>query len=504
LKISIRWFRGNLRVRIQEWRGGYTHIDVHNPLFPSEKRESIDLYGGNRHNSLWQFDLPARVGEFHSGTLTLEWDGYQARLYAVGGRFERASFMESDPARHNVFFNAPLNEGPTAEPYFRPAHRFEYLPDVYRYLHPWERYYQHLDVEKGLAWELWVEDCDLHTRSDHNGSEARRLLLAEWRENFAWNDAGKEWYQRVAKAMEDVNKTEMADMTKSYTSEPSLEEGFRVSARHDGGSMTAEFRSYRSYWDFAYSVRKWRYTRSPDDEAFLQAVAWTAEKRVEEIREGTTLWRAQVGCNRFNAVHDCVEVPMDPDRMKPPPDWWTVGQSGEGRVNPKGIPVLYAATSGKAESAIRIAISEVKPDPGAFVTVAEVRTNKSLRIVNTTTDEGKIRNILYMKEPTSPEKDLAVWRDIDRAFSLPVARSDDRSDYAPTQILAELFRKKRFDGIAYRSSFGVGHNIALFEIDAAEVVACTLYEVTRIDLRYSRRSERGLKESIEHEFIGLK
>jgi hypothetical protein len=253
--------------------------------------------------------------------------------------------------------------------------------------------------------------------------------------------------------------------------------------------MTIEFRSWRSYRDFAYSVRKWRYMRSPEDEAFLEAVALTAEKRVEEIPEGKTLWRAQGGSKLFNALHDCVDVPVGPERMKPPPDWWTVGQSNEGRINPKGIPVLYTATGKNADSATRIAISEVKPNPGAFVTVAELRTNKSLRVVNATTDEEKIPLVIHFEEPSGPKKELAVWRDIDRAFSAPTARSDDQADYAPTQILTELFRKKGLDGVAYRSSFGCGHNIALFEIDAADVVApsLALYEITGVDLRYSLR-----------------
>lgn len=258
--------------------------------------------------------------------------------------------------------------------------------------------------------------------------------------------------------------------------------------------MTAEFQSHESYRHFARSVKEWRYLRSPDDEAFLQAVACTAEKRVEEIPEGKTLWRAQVAHEVINALHHCVELPAKPDRMRPPPDWWTVGQSSEGRINPKGIPILYTATGENEESVTRIAISEVKPDPGAFVTVAELRTNRTLRIVNATTDEEKIRNIIYFRQTTGPERELAVWRDIDREFSTPVARSDDRADYAPTQILAELFRKKGLDGIAYRSSFGPGHNIALFEIDAAEVVTCILFQVTGIDLRYSRLTRAVAKE----------
>jgi hypothetical protein len=226
---------------------------------------------------------------------------------------------------------------------------------------------------------------------------------------------------------------------------------------------------------------QWRYIRSPDDEAFLRYVASTAEKRTEEIQPGTTLWRAQIGHNVLDTAIDCIEVPFDAERMKPPPHWRTTGQSSEGRTNPNGIPFLYTATNE------HIAISEVKPSPGDFVTVAGVRTNRVLRIVNMTTDDEGVRSIIYLDEPGGPERELAVWRDIDRAFSSPVAGSAERADYASTQILAELFRKRGLNGIAYRSAFGTGHNIALFDADAADVVSRQLYVVAGTDVKYSRR-----------------
>jgi hypothetical protein len=245
--------------------------------------------------------------------------------------------------------------------------------------------------------------------------------------------------------------------------------------------MADEFKSHTSYLDFSRAVMQWRYIRSPDDEFFLRHVVSTAQTRIEGLPTGSTPWRAQVGCEMLDAAFDYIEVPFPADRMKPPAHWRTLGKSSEGRTNPTGIPFLYTATSE------HIAISEVKPSPGHFVTVAELRTSKALRIVNVTTDEEKIRNIIHLKEPEGPKRELAVWRDIDRAFSEPVAMSADRADYASTQILAELFRKNGFDGIAYRSAFGDGHNIAFFNPDVAEVVACQLYAVTGTDVRYSRR-----------------
>jgi hypothetical protein len=253
--------------------------------------------------------------------------------------------------------------------------------------------------------------------------------------------------------------------------------------------MADEFKSHTSYREFSRSVMLWRYIRSPDDEAFLRHVASTAEKRIEELPAASTLWRAQVGCEMFDAGFDHIEVPFPAQRMKPLPHWRAVGQSSEGRTNPTGIPFLYTATNQ------HIAISEVKPSPGHFVTVAEVRTGKALRIVNVTTDEEKIRNIIHFKEPDGPERELAVWRDVDHAFSEPVPVSADRADYASTQILAELFRKEGLDGIAYRSAFGTGHNIALFDADAADIVACQLYTVTGAEVKYSRRgSARAAKQ----------
>jgi RES domain-containing protein len=247
--------------------------------------------------------------------------------------------------------------------------------------------------------------------------------------------------------------------------------------------MTSEFKSHRSYQDFAFSVgRCWRYLRTDDDDSFIEAVLATSHGKGQEVPAGETLWRAQVGY----ALHklDKVEVPLSPERMKPPADWLLEGRAPEGRINPKGIPFLYAATH------MQTAIGEVRPSLGALVSVVNLRTSRGIRLINCTTDEEKIRNIVYFKEPEAEERTQAVWRDMDRAFSQPVIDSDNRADYAATQFIAELFRQNGFDGIAYRSAFGPGHNIALFDLNSADVApdpGPQLVEVTGLSLTYSRR-----------------
>jgi hypothetical protein len=209
-----KWFYSDVRVRIQEWRGGYAHIEVEYPYCPRKEPESIELYHGRSSADLWQFHFQSRPGGILGGSLWLKWDGHHIRLYAVGGRFGWASFMDPEPAPQNVFLAVPTEEGPRAEPYFRPDRRIEVYTNVYRWLSPWERCYEHLDLQKGLAWSLWIHDCDLFTRSQGNGSNAQRRLLAEWREQFAGSDAGKEWYERVAKSFEDAEAREWTELTK--------------------------------------------------------------------------------------------------------------------------------------------------------------------------------------------------------------------------------------------------------------------------------------------------
>lgn len=96
---------------------------------------------------------------------------------------------------------------------------------------------------------------------------------------------------------------------------------------------------------------------------------------------------------------------------------------------------------------------------------------------------------LYFEEPDAAEKEKAVWTDIDQSFSAPANPNDTTADYAPTQILSDLFRHNGFDGIAYKSRLGLEFNIALFDVDAADLINCFLYEVKSISYKFEETGE---------------
>jgi len=136
----------------------------------------------------------------------------------------------------------------------------------------------------------------------------------------------------------------------------------------------------------------------------------------------------------------------------------------EGRVNPKGIPCLYCAKDKET------AMSEVRPWIGSYITVSEVMTLQPLMLVDCTGDTA-----------TSGEDkpETWLWADINSAFSEPVMESDDVADYAPTQVLAEVFRiRNKFDGIQYGSRVSTGKTVALFKPSAAKIVSRCVYRVT--------------------------
>lgn len=250
-------------------------------------------------------------------------------------------------------------------------------------------------------------------------------------------------------------------------------------------SSILTFKSHRDYHHFRREVvYSRRYIGSPETTAFLKAVADTCHLRERTIDPGTGLMRAQVAhglrplyqsTDDGEDIHiDDVECSAAKSRMVPFRD-----RASDGRVNPRGIPCLYMATNQAT------AISEVRPAIGAFVTVAVMKCRRKLKLIDCSVLSDK--QFFYFKEPERPQMEEAVWSDIDKAFSAPVDRSDDSAEYAPTQMLAELFRSLDYDGVAYKSAFGEdGFNVAIFNTDDFEIGRCQLFKIKDIEHKYEQ------------------
>ena len=216
-----------------------------------------------------------------------------------------------------------------------------------------------------------------------------------------------------------------------------------------------EFTSWLSYQHFGHSVKhQARYVRADETNSFLQTVLHTAESRSEIIPPRRFLWCAQIGHGTIGepicGTDDFYDqpVPFSRPRMKP-----LRNSICEGRANATGIPCLYLATN------CETAMAEVRPWKGELVSVYQFKILRELRVVNCTRKSKRPDRIYVGGEPAADEREKYVWADLDAAFAKPISRSDNSVDYVPTQVIADLFGVHGFDGVAFRSSLGPGHNV---------------------------------------------
>lgn len=241
------------------------------------------------------------------------------------------------------------------------------------------------------------------------------------------------------------------------------------------------FVSWRSYYKFSYSVKsKTRYIFDKESKTFLKAIKNTCQDREMVIPKDSVLWRAQKGHSwrpfeQDGIYIDDIPCPYPQNRMKPLPD-----SASGGRANPRGIPCLYMANNKET------AMSEVRPWLGSIVSLGMFKTNSDFKIINFSSQKDTSTK-LYLKEPPLQERVRCVWSDMDNAFSKPIEGNELKSEYAPTQIISEYIKSLNYDGIAYKSSLSDGYNFALFSLDAAELVKCSLHRVK--SLNYSFEEE---------------
>jgi RES domain len=244
------------------------------------------------------------------------------------------------------------------------------------------------------------------------------------------------------------------------------------------------FKSVHDYSNFTRAVQtKRRFIYSDEVSSFLKAVVETSSGREGPLRQGTVLWRAQIGSRPWSRKDDGHEredrAPFPPERMLPQQP-----NPYEGRVNPRGMAYLYLASDRQT------AIAEVRPWAGALISLAAFKTSKELRLIDCSKRHGQAGGWAYLLgvpqerwDKLSPEEvEQAVWASIDNAFSEPVGPSDEHIDYVPTQIIAETFVDKGFDGIIYRSALNEkGLNVALFGLSGAVLDSCQLFKVSRTE-----------------------
>lgn len=255
------------------------------------------------------------------------------------------------------------------------------------------------------------------------------------------------------------------------------------------------FSNHRDYHNFATSIRNnSRFALDEKPKNFLASIQNGIKNREFDLSKGHIFYRAardyDEQIDEKNGTYNlwgCASERMYPNQK----------YAGDGRVNPRGIPVLYLALN------IDVAVAEIRPWIGETISVAQFKTNRELKLVDLSKGYRKLSigqlsiDQMMGNKPISQETiDNCVWIDIDNAFSRPMTISDNGAEYAPTQIIAELIRQNGYDGVVYKSSFGgeKGYNIALFDTKDADIINCAPYDIESISITHKETGNRWFKK----------
>jgi RES domain-containing protein len=216
--------------------------------------------------------------------------------------------------------------------------------------------------------------------------------------------------------------------------------------------MAATVQAAAEWYDYAEAltndnrivVRDAKYFDALVTECLSCTLVWTQPQ---------TVFRARL----MPPKNDDADVPFRLSEMGAPPAEDTHG----GRLNPMGIPYLYAALD------IETAIAEVRPWAGARVTVATFETIGRIHVV----DLASLRE----REGTAKRAAFAGYM-----MQRPTHR-DDRTAYVATQFLAESLKARGVDAVLYGSRLKLGGaNVAFFRNELTRPIAAQLRRVANV------------------------
>lgn len=194
----------------------------------------------------------------------------------------------------------------------------------------------------------------------------------------------------------------------------------------------------------------------PDDVALIDELTEACRGCERALPSGTVVFRA-----RINPPEQKFRALGSSDLGAPPS-----AKASAGRLNPEGIRYLYTAL----EEAT--AVAEVRPWRQAAVSVASLRTTRSLRVVD----------LAGLPVHLSPV-DRVTPMLLGGFLGLPVHR-DDPLDYLPSQLLAARLGREGFDGVIYPSALQPsGTNLAIFDPSAVKFDRVALHSVEAVEVR---------------------
>lgn len=164
------------------------------------------------------------------------------------------------------------------------------------------------------------------------------------------------------------------------------------------------------------------------------------------------------------------------DKMGPPPAHLAV----DGRVNPRGISVLYLSDN------LETTFHEVRAGIYDYITVGTFKLKEDVEVINLTQLDQISPFMLDMKLQYAINIDNLKM--IVKEISKPL-QNGNVLDYVPTQYISDFIRSLGYQGIEYFSTRNEKTtNFAMFNAELFECVATEVYRIKDISYKTQKVS----------------
>lgn len=223
--------------------------------------------------------------------------------------------------------------------------------------------------------------------------------------------------------------------------------------------------------------QKNRFVPTPNAQRLVaELLDFAQSHRSAKISVGSGFFRARINPNQTLTN----PRPLPRTQMSAPQSDHTTA----GRLNPEGMPYLYLASDPCT------AVAEVRPWVDAQVTVARVKINRDIEIIDFT-NETPVGRFPDANFPGSESGAETIWRELlSYVMSIPL-QPNHPVNYVPTQYFAEVLKAKGVGGVKYKSSLNPkGFNLAIFDPLVGHVTSTRLVTVSGVTYTYEPAKRR--------------
>lgn len=182
-----------------------------------------------------------------------------------------------------------------------------------------------------------------------------------------------------------------------------------------------------------------------------------------EISRGSKFYRARISENQSGCSQDNLMIP--PEKLRTP-----------GRINPKGIGVLYLSSNTET------VLNEIRASARDYVTVGTFVSKKNIRVIDISLVSSMSPFEGYYDQLDQLAKfalNRRTFKDMSYDIAKPLRRNDGALEYLSTQLISEYIKSEGYHGVEFTSTLSKkGKNLAVFD---ESYFKCTSTEVLEIN-----------------------